>query len=181
MNGITMLICWLSIPAVSKDLKLSESTTRSVLNDLRKAGLVPTEQRFRENGGIAVCSILCDQSMKTRHLSATEAYDTVFRIISKAKKLRMFTDKGLRNLGLFTLAEDVVKTTGVEYYVLDVLPPEPSYRPVPDSRGGDGIQRKSAVCRVSAPESDENLRGLHFPRLLRGGDGFVRGYLLRCL
>ena len=58
MNGITMLICWLSIPAVSKDLKLSESTTRSVLNDLRKAGLVPTEQRFRENGGIAVCSIL---------------------------------------------------------------------------------------------------------------------------
>lgn len=88
MNGITMLICWLSIPAVSKDLKLSESTTRSMLNDLRKAGLVPTEQRFRENGGIAVCSILCDKSMKTRHLSATEAYDTVFRIISKAKKLR---------------------------------------------------------------------------------------------
>ena len=69
MNGITMLICWLSIPAVSKDLKLSESTTRSMLNDLRKAGLVPTEQRFRENGGIAVCSILCDKSMKTRHLS----------------------------------------------------------------------------------------------------------------
>ena len=61
MNGITMLICWLSIPAVSKDLKLSESTTRSVLNDLRKAGLVPTEQRFRENGGIAVCSILWQQ------------------------------------------------------------------------------------------------------------------------
>lgn len=130
MNGITMLICWLSIPAVSKDLKLSESTTRSMLNDLRKAGLVPTEQRFRENGGIAVCSILCDKSMKTRHLSATEAYDTVFRIISKAKKLRMFTDKGLRNLGLFTLAEDVVKTTGVEYYVLDELPPEPSYMAV---------------------------------------------------
>lgn len=44
-------ICWPSIPTISKDLKLSESTTRRALNDLRKAGLVRTEQRFRENGG----------------------------------------------------------------------------------------------------------------------------------
>lgn len=43
--------CWPSIPTISKDLKLSESTTRRALSDLRKAGLVHTEQRYRENGG----------------------------------------------------------------------------------------------------------------------------------
>ena len=43
--------CWPSIPTISKDLKLSESTTRRALGDLRKAGLVQTEQRYRENGG----------------------------------------------------------------------------------------------------------------------------------
>lgn len=44
-------ICWPSIPTISKDLKLSESTTRRAIGDLRKAGLVQTEQRYRENGG----------------------------------------------------------------------------------------------------------------------------------
>ena len=44
-------ICWPSIPTMSKDLKLSESTTRRALNDLRKASLIQTEQRYRENGG----------------------------------------------------------------------------------------------------------------------------------
>ena len=44
-------ICWPSIPTIAKDLKLSESTTRRALDDLRKAGLVKTEQRYRENGG----------------------------------------------------------------------------------------------------------------------------------
>lgn len=43
--------CWPSIPTISKDLKLSESTTRRALDDLRKAGLVQTEQRYRESGG----------------------------------------------------------------------------------------------------------------------------------
>lgn len=43
--------CWPSIPTIAKDLKLSESTTRRALSDLRKAGLVHTEQRYRENGG----------------------------------------------------------------------------------------------------------------------------------
>ena len=44
-------ICWPSIPTIAKDLKLSESTTRRALKDLRRAGLVRTEQRYRENGG----------------------------------------------------------------------------------------------------------------------------------
>ena len=42
---------WASILTISKDLKLSESTTRRALSDLRKAGLLQTEQRYRENGG----------------------------------------------------------------------------------------------------------------------------------
>lgn len=46
------------------------------------------------------------------------------------RKVAMFTDKGLRNLGLFSMAENEVKTSGVEYYVLDNLPPEPSYMAV---------------------------------------------------
>lgn len=44
-------VCWPSIPTISKDLKLSESTTRRALDDLRKAGLIATERRYRENGG----------------------------------------------------------------------------------------------------------------------------------
>lgn len=44
-------VCWPSIPTIAKELKLSESTTRRALNDLRKAGFLKTEQRYRENGG----------------------------------------------------------------------------------------------------------------------------------
>ena len=44
-------ICWPSISTISKDLKLSESTTRRAIRDLRKAGSIQTEQRYRENGG----------------------------------------------------------------------------------------------------------------------------------
>ena len=43
--------CWPAIPTIARELKLSESTTRRALNDLRKAGLIGTEQRYRENGG----------------------------------------------------------------------------------------------------------------------------------
>ena len=43
--------CWPAIPTIAKELKLSESTTRRALNDLRTAGLIETKQRFRENGG----------------------------------------------------------------------------------------------------------------------------------
>jgi len=44
-------ICWPSIPTISRDLKLSESTVHRALHDLRKAKLIRTEQRYRENGG----------------------------------------------------------------------------------------------------------------------------------
>lgn len=43
--------CWPAIPTIAKELKLSESTVRRALKDLRKAGLLETEQRYREKGG----------------------------------------------------------------------------------------------------------------------------------
>lgn len=43
--------CWPAIPTIAKKLKLSESTIRRALRDLRKAELLKTEQRYREKGG----------------------------------------------------------------------------------------------------------------------------------
>ena len=43
--------CWPGIRTIAKELKLSESTVRRALNDLRRSGLVETEQRYRESGG----------------------------------------------------------------------------------------------------------------------------------
>ena len=40
-----------AIPTVARELKLSESTIRRALWDLRNAGLLETEQRHREKGG----------------------------------------------------------------------------------------------------------------------------------
>lgn len=44
-------VCWPSIPTIARDLKLSESTVRRALNDLRTIDAVKTRQRYRENGG----------------------------------------------------------------------------------------------------------------------------------
>ena len=43
--------CWPAIPTIARDLKLSQSTVRRALRDLRKAGYVETDQRYREKGG----------------------------------------------------------------------------------------------------------------------------------
>lgn len=43
--------CWPAIPTIAKELKLSQSTVRRALKDLRKSGLLTTEQRYREKGG----------------------------------------------------------------------------------------------------------------------------------
>lgn len=42
--------CWPSIATISKDLKMSQSTVRRALNDLRKERMLETEQRYRTNG-----------------------------------------------------------------------------------------------------------------------------------
>lgn len=43
--------CWPAIPTIARELKLSQSTVRRALQDLRKAGLLETEQRYRKHGG----------------------------------------------------------------------------------------------------------------------------------
>ena len=43
--------CWPAIPTIAMDLKLSQSTVRRALQDLRKVGLLKTEQRYRTKGG----------------------------------------------------------------------------------------------------------------------------------
>lgn len=43
--------CWPAIPTIAADLKLSASTVRRGIHDLKKAGLLETEQRYRKKGG----------------------------------------------------------------------------------------------------------------------------------
>ena len=43
--------CWPAIPTIARELKLSQSTVRRALQDLRKADLLETEQRYRAKGG----------------------------------------------------------------------------------------------------------------------------------
>ncbi len=43
--------CWPSINKIAGDIKLSPATVRRAVKDLRKAGLIETKQRYREQGG----------------------------------------------------------------------------------------------------------------------------------
>ncbi len=43
--------CWPAIPTIASELKLSESTVRRAIKDLKKAGILTTVQRYRANGG----------------------------------------------------------------------------------------------------------------------------------
>ena len=45
--------CWPAIPTIARDLKISQSTVRRALHDLRKEKLLTTEQRYRKNGGMS--------------------------------------------------------------------------------------------------------------------------------
>jgi len=49
---------------------------------------------------------------------------------NEVKRAAMFTDKGIHASGLFDLPEAAVKAAGADYYVLDEIPPEPSYTAV---------------------------------------------------
>lgn len=43
--------CWPAISTIAADLKYSPSTVRRGIRDLKKAGLLETEQRYRKKGG----------------------------------------------------------------------------------------------------------------------------------
>ncbi len=42
---------WPSLQTIAKDLTLSKSTVKRAIADLRAAGYLETEQRWRDNGG----------------------------------------------------------------------------------------------------------------------------------
>lgn len=42
--------CWPAIPTIARSLKLSPSTVKRAIHDLEQAGLLTTEQRYRESG-----------------------------------------------------------------------------------------------------------------------------------
>lgn len=75
--------------------------------------------------------MLTKYNLKMPHAvySGIDAIDNIPAIIEalNAKTVAMFTDRGLRKLGLFDIPENAVKSSGARYYVLDDLPPEPSY------------------------------------------------------
>lgn len=43
--------CWPAIPTIAADLKYSPSTVRRGIRDIKKAGVLTTEQRYREKVG----------------------------------------------------------------------------------------------------------------------------------
>ncbi|MBE5994752.1 MAG: iron-containing alcohol dehydrogenase [Paenibacillaceae bacterium] len=61
--------------------------------------------------------------------NAMESITTILKN-RKVNRVAMFTDKGIQESGLFSLPEEAVKAAGADYYVLDELPPEPTYTAV---------------------------------------------------
>lgn len=78
--------------------------------------------------------MLTRYNLKTPHAvyGGENAMDNITAIIKAtgAKRVAMFTDKGIEACGLFALPEEAVKASGVSYYVLDDLKPEPTYMAV---------------------------------------------------
>ena len=78
--------------------------------------------------------MLTQYNLKMPHAvyGGENAMDNITAIIKArgAKKVALFTDKGIEAAGLFALPEAAVKAAGAQYYVLDDLPAEPSYMAV---------------------------------------------------
>ena len=73
--------CWPAISTIARDLKLSPSTVRRALRDLRKAGVIESEQRYRDNGGKS--SLLYKLDAEGREKvppSHTREYDTLLQV-----------------------------------------------------------------------------------------------------
>ncbi len=78
--------------------------------------------------------MLKSYSIKMPHAvyGGENAIDNITTILEKegVKRVALFTDKGIEDCGLLTLSEEAVKAAGVDYYVLNELPPEPAYTDV---------------------------------------------------
>lgn len=75
--------------------------------------------------------MLTQYNLKMPHAvyGGENAMDNITAIIKTGshKKVALLTDKGIEACGLFELPKAAVEAAGVEYYVLDELPPEPTY------------------------------------------------------
>ena len=71
---------------------------------------------------------------------------TILKAIN-AKKVAMFTDKGIEKCGLFELPKKAVEAAGTAYYVLDDIPAEPSYMAV--QKLGDDFKAEGADIIVA--------------------------------
>lgn len=58
--------------------------------------------------------------------NAMENITTILKT-KQVRRVAVFTDKGIQDLGLLSLTEEAVKAAGVDYYVLADIPPEPTY------------------------------------------------------
>ena len=73
--------CWPAISTIARDLKLSPSTVRRALRDLRKAGVIESEQRYRDNGGKSSLLYKLDaQCRKKIPPSQTREYHTLLQV-----------------------------------------------------------------------------------------------------
>lgn len=61
--------------------------------------------------------------------NAIEAITAILKS-SGAKRVALFTDKGIKAAGLSALPEEAVRAAGADYFVFDELPPEPDYMAV---------------------------------------------------
>lgn len=43
--------CWPAIPTIAREIKLSDATVRRAIKDLKRAGVIEAEQRYRTKGG----------------------------------------------------------------------------------------------------------------------------------
>ena len=75
--------------------------------------------------------MLTKYNLKMPHAvySGEDALENLKGIIAenKAKKLAVFTDKGIESAGLLDFPMAKVRETGIETVILDELPPEPTY------------------------------------------------------
>ena len=43
--------CWPSVNTIADDIKLSPATVRRAIKDLKRVGMIKTQQRYRKRGG----------------------------------------------------------------------------------------------------------------------------------
>lgn len=43
--------CWPSVNTIAGDIKLSPATVRRAIKDLKRVGMIKTQQRYRKRGG----------------------------------------------------------------------------------------------------------------------------------